>query len=295
MLPATKCEVCGAKARVCTAIGGYNYYRCGDCAHLFVFPRPSREELDVFYMMGQYYDKAEAEHDRLLRQASQRLRRLDDLVAQFGLAKRLLDVGCAIGYFIKQANEEGWQTFGIDRSVELARRAKEYTGTEIIIGTFEDGELADKPYPVVVAWEVIEHTPDPRAFFAVLTKNVEAGGLLALSTPLANGLPAKLLGARFPMLSPPEHLSLFTRRSINLLASEFDFEEVGYRSFSNLGPVSLANGFAKLLFGKNIAEASGIGRFLCGLAGFVLAWVPIMVDLTGWGTEMEIIFRRKVR
>jgi hypothetical protein len=137
----------------------------------------------------------------------------------------------------------------------------------------------------------VEHTIDPRAFFSALARNVAAGGLLALSTPLANGVPARLLGARFPMLTPPEHLSIFTRKSINLLASEFGFKEVSYRSFSNLGPKSLASGLARFLFGKGIDEVSGIPRSICQAAGLSLGWAPRVVDSAGWGTEMEIIFR----
>lgn len=246
-------------------------------------------------MEGKYYGKAEAEQDRLLREASQRIRKLDYLSTHLGLARRILDVGCASGYFIKQAFGKGWQVLGVDRSEELARRAREYAGTEVIGATLEESELVGSPFPVVSAWEVIEHTPDPRAFFAALARNVTFGGLLALSTPLANGIPARVLGEKFPMLTPPEHLSLFTRRSINLLASEFGFEEVSYRSFSNLGPTSLSSGFAKLLFRRNITELSGMSRLGCGFAGLALAWVPMIVDLAGWGSEMEIIFQRKTQ
>jgi len=293
MHPAPACEVCSTPTRFWAVIESYNHYRCGHCGHLFVHPRPSQETLDAFYMGGRYYDKAEAEQDRLLREAAQRLRRLDRLCLRFGLTRRMLDVGCASGYFIKQAVDAGWQATGIDRSVTLAQRAREHAATLVIDGILEELDLADSPYPVVTAWEVVEHARDPRTFFSALVKNTVPGGLLALSTPLANGIPARMLGTKFPMLIPPEHLSLFTRRSINLLASGFGLEEVSYRSFSNLGPASLASGFAKLIFRRNIDQVSAAGRAACRLAGWALAWVPMAVDGAGWGSEMEIVFRRK--
>ncbi len=286
------CEICEAEARFWTAIDGYKHYRCDNCGQLFVSPRPSEKELDAFYFAGHYYHKAEAEQDRLLREALQRVMRLDYLSVRFGLTKRLLDVGCASGYFLRQAVKDGWQTTGVDRSDELVGRAREYSGTEVLSGLLEQIELVNGPFPVVTAWEVLEHTVDPKAFFAALARNVASGGLVALSTPLANGIPAKLLGSRFPMLTPPEHLSLFTRRSINLLASEFGFEEVSYQSFSNLGSKALASGFAKLLLHRNIDEVSGISRLILGAAGVALAGVPALVDFAGWGTEMEIVLRR---
>jgi len=192
---------------------------------------------------------------------------------------------------MRQAVATGWHATGVDRSIDIAKRARESSGAEVISGRLEQIDLPEGPFPIVTAWEVVEHTIDPRAFFSALARNVAAGGLLALSTPLANGVPARLLGVRFPMLTPPEHLSIFTRKSINLLASEFGFKEVSYRSFSNLGPKSLASGLARFLFGKGIDEVSGIPRSICQAAGLSLGWAPRVVDSAGWGTEMEIIFR----
>lgn len=290
---APACEICGVPTRFWAEIERYSHFRCGRCGHLFVYPRPSQDALDSFYMGGRYYDKAEAEQDRLLREAAQRLRRLDRLCLHFGLTRRVLDVGCASGYFIKQAVDAGWLATGIDRSATLAQRARDYAATQVIDGILEEMNLADSPYPVVTAWEVVEHARDPRAFFSALARNTVPGGLLALSTPLADGLPARVLGTKFPMLIPPEHLSLFTRRSINLLASEFELEEVSYRSFSNLGPASLASGFARLLLRRNIDQVSAAARAACRLAGWMLAWLPMAVDGMGWGSEMEIVFRKK--
>jgi SAM-dependent methyltransferase len=286
------CEICGKPSRSWAIINSYDHYLCGHCSHLFVYPKPSQQDLDAFYFNGRYYDKAETEQDRLLREASQRLNTLQRLAARFSLSRHLLDVGCASGYFMKQAVMAGWHAMGVDRSEDLARRAREYSGAEVFRGRLEQIELADGPFAVVTAWEVLEHTIDPRAFFSALARNVVAGGLLALSTPLANGVPARLLGTRFPMLTPPEHLSIFSRNSVNLLAFEFGFKEVSYRSFSNLGPKSLASGLAKFLFGKSIGQVSGIPRSICQVAGVSLGWVPRVVDSAGWGTEMEIVFRR---
>jgi SAM-dependent methyltransferase len=285
------CDICRKDAQFWATIVSYDHYRCAKCGHLFVYPKPSQQELDNFYLNGRYYDKAEGEKARLVKEASLRMEKLQRLATRFNLSRRLLDVGCASGYFIRQAATAGWYATGVDRSEDIARRARESSGAEVFSGRIEQMELGKGAFSIVTAWEVVEHTTDPRAFFSALARNVAAGGLLALSTPLANGVPAKLMGTRFPMLTPPEHLSLFTRQSIKLLASEFGFKEVSYRSFSNLGPRSLASGLSKLLIGKNIGQAPVFFRSLWNLTGVALAWIPMIVDSIGLGTEMEIIFR----
>ena len=94
------------------------------------------------------------------------------------------------------------------------------------------------------------------------------------------------------MLIPPEHLSIFTRKSIRILAREFGFEEIVYRSFSNLTMVSLASGFCKLLGYDELARAGKWARYFCFSLGLTFLWAPKLVDMFGYGTEMLIIFKR---
>ena len=287
------CEVCLERAAFWTSIAHYRHYRCRACGHVFIFPLPSQEELDKFYQGGAYYLKAERELERLVNEARARMRRLETFIDRYALKRQLLDVGCASGFFLREASQNGWNAIGLDRSASLAKKAEEYSGAFVLTGLLEDTHLTHGPYSVVTAWEVVEHTVDVRQFFEALTKHVAPGGLLALSTPLANGLPAKVLGKRFPMLSPPEHLRLFTRRSINVLASEFGLEEVGYHSFSNLNRRSLSSGLATLFFDCKRANVPAVSRTFLDMTSAALAWIPAMVDWIGRGTEMEILFRRK--
>ncbi len=293
MQPSISCEICSSPSRVWASIHDYRHFKCTRCGHVFVSPRPSQSELDSVYGAGDYYDRAAGERTRLLGEAAQRLKRLEKLCKRMGLPRQLLDIGCASGYFIKTAAQHDWSVTGIDRSAELVKQAQQYPGVRVVRGVLEQTAMPDGPFPVVTAWEVIEHAVAPKAFFASVASNVAPGGLLALSTPLANGVPARVMGVRFPMWTPPEHLSLFTRRSINILASEFDFEEIEYRSFSNLNSASLASGFVKLIFGKSINDVSEPVRRLLVLAGGAFSWLPWIIDRIGWGTEMEIVFRRK--
>jgi hypothetical protein len=132
-----------------------------------------------------------------------------------------------------------------------------------------------------------------QGFFSALGQAVAPGGLLALSTPLGNGLPARLLGVRYPMLTPPEHLSIFTRRSLGLLAAEHGFEEVDYRSFSNLGTKEIASGIAKYLFGTHLDELGRPSQYLLNALGAVSVSIAGLVDALGYGTEMQVVFVRK--
>lgn len=220
---------------------------------------------------------------------------LEALAKKYGLEKRILDVGCASGIFLSVACERGWDAYGIERSEVVAGRARSRSEAKIAVGILEDMVVPGAPFSVVTAWEVVEHTIDPRLFFGVLAKNVADNGLLSISTPLSNGIPAKVLGERYPMLMPPEHLSLFTRDSLKMLAREFSFDEVHYISFSNLNIGSLASGFCRLIAGKNLGEASVAVSTAFWLLAATAAWAPLLIDALGYGTEMQAVFRRRAR
>lgn len=288
----TACEICCALALYWGSIAGYRHFRCSRCEHLFVFPRPSQDDLDSFYQQGRYYDSAEKQRDRITKDANSRLQLLETFVKQHGLEKRILDVGCASGIFLSVARERGWDAYGVERSEVVADRARSISGAKIAVGILEEMIVSGAPFSVVTAWEVIEHTIDPRMFFAALVKNVVDNGLVSISTPLSNGIPAKVLGKYYPMLMPPEHLSLFTRDSLKILAKEFNFDEVHYSSFSNLNIGSLASGFCRLVAGKNLDDTSFSVSAAFRLLATTVAWAPLVIDTLGYGTEMQTVYRR---
>jgi SAM-dependent methyltransferase len=271
--------MCAGRAALWATIAGFPHYRCTDCRHLFVSPPPSEQELEKFYQDSSFYDAALDQRERVVRDFEHRL----DVLEQFsngGMPRTLLDVGCAAGLFLERAKRRGWTAEGVERSGDLAAAAAARSGAAVHRGRLEDAP--DASFGAVVSWEVIEHVADARTFFRHLAGRVEAGGILALSTPLSTGIPARVMGTRFPMLCPPEHLRLFSRASLRRLAEEHGLAEIHYESFSNLDRESLASGFHRLGMG------SALSRFAAGSLG----WAPALVDRLGWGSEMVVAFRK---
>ena len=143
----------------------------------------------------------------------------------------------------------------------------------------------------MTAWEVIEHARDPVALLRALVQNVVPGGLLALSTPRSDGIPARIMGAKFPMLCPPEHLRLFSRESLARLARAMRLELVHYSSFSNLTAEALASGLSRVIFGRKLIDTPAPERALFNMLGRTTAWIPQWVDRAGLGTEMQVVYR----
>jgi 2-polyprenyl-3-methyl-5-hydroxy-6-metoxy-1,4-benzoquinol methylase len=68
-----------------------------------------------------------------------------------------------------------------------------------------------------VATEVLEHIPDPRALLGMISRVLRPGGLLWATTPHGRGLSGRLLGVKWSVVAPPEHLQLFSLSGVKKL------------------------------------------------------------------------------
>ena len=88
----------------------------------------------------------------------------------------------------------------------------------------------DGLFDVVSAFDLIEHVPDPRAFLRDCAGRLKPGGVLLISTPDTDHLLRFVMGSRWPMLQPMQHLYLCSRgaRSQRALRAE-GFDDVQRR------------------------------------------------------------------
>jgi SAM-dependent methyltransferase len=175
--------------------------------------------------------------------------------------RRVLDVGAAGGSFLAVARERGYEPLGCEPSTWMCAFARERYGLELHPGTLFDMPLEDGSLHLLSLWDVLEHTPDPKAVLRRAHALLAPGGVLALSVPDYGSLAARLLGSRWPFLLTV-HLYYFERRTMRDLLARCGFEqkgarphlqtlELGYvarRAAPYLGPLgALATGSVRLL------------------------------------------------
>jgi len=181
------------------------------------------------------YDNYLAEQLNIEKTSSKRL----DIIEKIIRPGKLLDVGCAYGFFMRVANGRGWQSIGVELSEKAADYAKNSLGLNVLCGDIETVSLSNNSFNLITLWDVIEHLSKPRSVLEKLHDILVDGGLLALTTPDIESLPAKLTGQRWlGFKSSAEHLWYFSKQTITRLLEKtgFKVEKIFYvGKYVNLG------------------------------------------------------------
>jgi 2-polyprenyl-3-methyl-5-hydroxy-6-metoxy-1,4-benzoquinol methylase len=219
------CAVCGAlgsrtyrkKAEAC-------YYRCPACGALFQHPVPDRSAVqgyaNVEYEHGAYREYVQAREMKL-----EHFRRRVAIVSRFARGRSLLDAGCSCGYFLEVAAAEGYDVRGVEFSSNAIAAARPEIRNRIRRGHLEDlcAEGMHR-FDVVTAFDIIEHLERPVDFLRQARQALQPGGILVVTTPDAGHWLGRLMGSRWPMLQPMQHLTIFSRRALRLALEEAGFQ-----------------------------------------------------------------------
>jgi SAM-dependent methyltransferase len=236
--------------------GSYTVQRCRRCSLEFLHPQPEIAELSQLYDKGYFcsedsqtrgYDLYEAEEANLRKTFRRRLAVLSDYLP--GQApRRVLDVGCALGYFLAVAAEGGWEAKGVEISAWAAAEARRRFGLAVQQGGVETADFPPATFDLITMWDVLEHLPNPRNTLLHCHELLKEGGYLALTTPNTGGLLRKLTNRNWVEYKKiPEHLYFFNPSTIRTLLEKSGFLPISIRSKGKY--VNLA------FFLKRLAEA----------------------------------------
>jgi SAM-dependent methyltransferase len=218
------CPVCGAAQRESLFVkDGWPVARCSHCTMVYVDAVLNRAALGRIYDRDYYQGDVFADYlgEREVRRASGRARAR--ALASLVPAGRLLDLGCAAGFFLSAASEF-YDVTGVEVSAFAADHAREAFGLRVFTGEIFDARLADDEFDVVTMWDVIEHLTDPGGVLREVARVTRPEGLLVLTTgDIQSRLAVRDL-ERWDLMSPPAHLLFFSARTLERLLNQTGFE-----------------------------------------------------------------------
>ena len=140
--------------------------------------------------------------------------------------KRVLEVGCAHALLLEELSSRGFECVGVEVDQKTAEWAQKRTGIKILSGIFPGVKVPD--CDLFLAFDVLEHSISPLAFLKEVHRILSTGGVAVIQSPID-----------FDGLNPPfgemfekafddiQHLFVFSRKSIRLLAERAGLEFLG--------------------------------------------------------------------
>ncbi len=228
------CNQCGADdTRLKYSVDGYSIVECKKCFLMYVNPRLDQSELTKVYS-EEYYQPKSATPKFFSNYAADREVRtkefeykLEDLTEYLGSKRgRLLDIGCAMGFFLDAARKFKFDCEGVELSEFSSNYARRELGLKVFTGSLEQAKFPSESFDVVTSWDCVEHVPDPTAFLHELKRILKRDGMAVLETMNMDGLGALVYGENFKSVVPEAHIYYFTLSSFLRMLNKVGFETI---------------------------------------------------------------------
>lgn len=220
------CYLCGGRTALFLEKNGYNIYRCTVCGlgrtdlsdnyEQFV-----REHYNKGYFTGDptrsAYINYKDDKPFILKNMRQFMRR----VRKYKPHGTLLDVGCALGFFVELSLAHGYDARGFDPSSYAVGEAKQLVGSlRIKQGTIASVSYPPKSFDVITMFDVFEHLSDPGADIAKLSTYLKDDGIMVIATGNSASAMARALKRRWTFYIPPQHLFFFNKKTMSQLLGQ---------------------------------------------------------------------------
>jgi 2-polyprenyl-3-methyl-5-hydroxy-6-metoxy-1,4-benzoquinol methylase len=225
---ATPCLFCGsgAGARHLFTLSR-PVFRCS-CGLVYTAPLVAAEAAAGYtetYYHGQVYPDYVRDRPAIRRNAARVLAELESALA----GRRLLDVGCAHGFYLDAARARGWSVRGLEVSEYAANYARRELGLDVDTVSIATPPANLGTFDAVMMWDVLEHIERPDLALAKVREHMDPQGRLVLSTGDYRSALQRLVGRRWRIFSDPTHVFFFDAQTVTRLLTAAGFKVLSVR------------------------------------------------------------------
>lgn len=204
--------------------GEFDFFRCGDCETIFLYPTPNEGELLTFYPADYHgYVPPASELTKFLVRSN--LKRRAALYKRLiGNKGDILDVGSADGGHFGALGRYGdWRFVGVEFNDEIAKKGRE-RGYEIYTDTIESHDFAGQKFDIIIMNNLIEHVTDPAGTVRKAGYLLKDGGYIVGETPNTSSLDFRIFQRYWGGMHTPRHTFIFNPCSLKVLFRQNDLE-----------------------------------------------------------------------
>ncbi len=161
---------------------------------------------------------------------------LERLTLGHTTGRRILDAGAGLGDLSLDLMRRGWDVWACDAAEDAARACTPLLGEHFVAAPFEEVDLPEAFFDVVVLNFSLEHMEEPRLAARRMSDLLRPGGVVAIRVPNIDAALSGRRGAAF-QLQLPHHRSFFGPKSLRRL-----LEDVGLEVMEIATPLTVLEG-----------------------------------------------------
>jgi SAM-dependent methyltransferase len=144
-----------------------------------------------------------------------------------GQHKRLVDIGCGTGDFVIEAQQHGFDAYGLDFDSEAVAKGKEHWNTDRLFAQSIEAYVKannDEAFDAITFFEVLEHLESPKEFLNSMHRFLVPSGIISFSVPNRDSPLNELYRRLVPLIdNPPHHLTRWSKQSIRNILERSGF------------------------------------------------------------------------
>ena len=226
------CLICHTREVFAFTKHSYRLYRCPSCHLLRTQLRESPQHLLRTYYSAEYFTGRPSragyadyiDDETVIRRNAQMFLKLIACHLHRFPGRRLLDIGCATGTFMRQAQSQGFRVAGVDVSDFAISQARKNFPRQIHHGTLATAKFRPGSFDLITLLDVFEHLPHPIQELARCRRLLKPSGLLVINTGDTDSFMAKLEGQRWHYFIPPQHLFFYSKNNLQQLLHQNGFK-----------------------------------------------------------------------
>lgn len=234
-----KCYLCGKETALYLIKNDYKIYRCSVCglaqtnlgenyqqflekqyAKGYFTGDPSKKAYED-YRHDEWYIKAN--HSKFLSH-----------LKKHKPSGKLLDIGCAMGYFVDLALKNGYDAYGIDVSDYAINIAKKTLGDRVQEGTIDTVKYTKNSFDIITLFDVFEHLNDPIGDILKMREFLKTDGIILIATGNTDSSFAKLSGRKWTFYNPPQHLFFLSKKNLQAMLAKAGYKPLEWFSVSKI-------------------------------------------------------------
>ena len=250
-----------ANCPICGGTGHFEYenklsalFRCRECDHVYARELPNDKALGILYGDFGYWEKDRCHQGITTIQDSSgwetylnaRLGILDKLGLLKGSSTRsksVFEIGCAEGMLLHALERKGIAASGCEMNRAVAQEGMRHLGVEILSDPFENLDLPQKHFDLVMSFHTLEHMRFPIEIFAKVAAILRSDGAILIEVPSGE-----------EEYENTDHLHFFCEKSLRLLLDKFFITtEILDNSYTNSAGVRIGSIYG---FGRGVREGA---------------------------------------